>query len=122
MRKFNSPKFQRDAGPATVLPIPEPVLHPASSQPTEQSDSIDKADLDITEISEDLPTAQIPAPSDLNSSQLELGLETLVPSKSDHTDTAETSLSEHSLQPYDLAEASLTVSYTHLTLPTICSV
>lgn len=108
--QFNTPKFQRDAHATQVEPMPEPVHTSPSQNVAEPILPIEmETDSEITEVSEEVPTAEF-APDPLNQppSNSPLPTENLDNGTSiDQFDTAETSLSEHSLQPYSLAEVSL---------------
>ena len=62
----------------------------------------------MTEVSEESASANIAPPPPIQIEQpIRATITDTVQTTEEHTNTAETSHSEHSLQPYDLAEASL---------------
>lgn len=99
--QFNTPKFQRNFSTDSLDTIPEPKL-----QPTKISTVNVDLDDELTEVSDETPitnpsetlAAKVEPPSPANPTVHD------VQSTEEYTHTAETS---HSVQPYELAEASL---------------
>ena len=58
--QFNTPKFQRDPNAENLESVPEPKLRPVPSQSPKPSRFEIEEDLEITEISEDIPTSNRP--------------------------------------------------------------
>ena len=95
--QFNTPKFQRSFSDDALDSIPEPTLQPVNVPFVEL-----EVDEEMTEVSEDNTNSHFAPPPPIH---IEQQIRTMA--TEEHTNSSETSHSEHSLQPYELAEASL---------------